>query len=602
MRCGRLASALVVTLLCSAGAQESDDPREVLGRATAFYRAGQYDSTVNVVRSYVKRHGKDPSNEYLVPLLLEALVREGEDDLALRLTSLYFRKYPESDFVPRLYYLQGIVSARQEDYQGAVLSFSRALQAGVSPTLDSLIECNVRTLCEKTLTSGEIGGLVLRGELHPRIMEIVRYNQVRKLHAEGRTLDAERAASEFARDYPQSPYRSEVKDVAARSKALQKAQISIGLLVPVSGYDADIGRRIVEGVQFAVDAYNREGSPRIDLVIQDTKSSMVETVRATRELIARYQVPVIIGPVLSENTVVAASMVLDKEVVLISPTATADGIAELGPNIFQLNVTMGTLGRRLAGYAMENLNIREFAVVSPLSEYGRILSEGFKEEVLRRGGTILIEDFFDEGANDFRPQFESMRVKLLDRRREQERLEVEAAGETYHRSHRKDSLCLADSALPIGGLFLPAEADDVVMLAPQVFFYKIRTQMLGATGWHNPKTILDGKQYVNNAIIVTNFETDMHNKAWQEFSKAYHRRYNHEPDRVSALGYDAAQLVCGVLATHGGDVSARRIIESLHAIQNHAGVSGTISFDPSRGINREAAIVKISDRKFIRVE
>jgi ABC-type branched-subunit amino acid transport system substrate-binding protein len=312
-------------------------------------------------------------------------------------------------------------------------------------------------------------------------------------------------------------------------------------------------------------------------------------------------VPLIIGPVLSPTAVVAASMASSREVVVLSPSATEDGIAELGSNVFQMNVTTGVLGRTIADYATNNLNIREFAILTPLSDYGRLLSESFKEEVERAGMKIVAEEFFDEGANDFRKQFLSLRQKLFALKQARDSLVAVQDGGEYHRRRRADSLCLADSALEIGGLFIPAECEDVLMIAPQVHFFKIRTQMLGATGWHTTKTILDGKRYVQNAVFATSAETQRGDSLWVAFRNAYKRRYNDEPDRVSALGYDAAALVCSMLVRLGADVGPTDLAEALRSVQGFQGASGRVSFDPRRGVNREAVVMKILDKRFIRV-
>jgi ABC-type branched-subunit amino acid transport system substrate-binding protein len=308
---------------------------------------------------------------------------------------------------------------------------------------------------------------------------------------------------------------------------------------------------------------------------------------------------VIIGPELSQEAAVTAAMVADKDVAMISPTATEDGIADLGQNIFQLNATLPTLGKRIADYAMRNLNIHEFAVIAPMSEYGTALSESFRTEVTKNGGEIVAAETFEEGGNDFKTQFKDLRLVLA--KRHWDRASADP-GYAAHRSAKADSAFMQDSSVTVEGLFIPAEAEDVVMLVPQVYFYKIKAQLLGATGWHNAKTILDGKQYVNNALIVTNLEPDRDNKAVADFRAQFQTRSNIEPDRVAALGYDAAALVCNVFRTEGDEVSARQIVNALQSVRQYQGLSGLISFDQVRGVNTEAAIVKISDRQFLRVQ
>ena len=73
---------------------------------------------------------------------------------------------------------------------------------------------------------------------------------------------------------------------------------------------------------------------------------------------------------------------------LVTPTATTHGIAALGDGIFQLNVTTGTLGQRIASYATGCLKLKDFAIVAPESEYGYQLAEAFQKTVEKKGGNV----------------------------------------------------------------------------------------------------------------------------------------------------------------------------------------------------------------------
>ncbi|MCP4626051.1 MAG: ABC transporter substrate-binding protein, partial [bacterium] len=433
------------------------------------------------------------------------------------------------------------------------------------------------------------------------VAEIVAYYEVKKLYTTGQVAKAKKRAEDFRKRYPRSPYHSRVKRILKGSKSQQKKNIQIGLLAPVSGDNADIGKFVVQGVQLAIDYYNKTHTPPIELVIMDTRGNMVETARKARELVRAHRVPIIIGPVLSANATVAASAYMgDPDVVMITPTATDDGIARLGKNVFQMNVTLGILGKRIARYAVENLYIKEFAIISPISEYGRILAANFKEEVLRCGGSVLVEEHFDEGMNDFRLQFENLRSKLAERKWEQMALEGRPEYGEEVRDRRAKATYLADSTIEIGGLFIPAESEDVTKIASQVYFHRIRSQLLGSNGWHSNATILSGKRYVENAVFSTNFETDMKNEKWKSFSKLFWDRFKENPDRVAApLGYDAANLILQVLQDSD---DPEFIADKLRSVTSYHGVSGLISFDNADGVNSEAAVLKISNKKFIRLQ
>ena len=326
---------------------------------------------------------------------------------------------------------------------------------------------------------------------------------------------------------------------------------------------------------------------------------MISAVEKTKELLDQHKVSVFVGPVLSQTATVTAAMLMNRPAVMISPTATDEGIADIGDNIFQMNVTIGVLGRKIARYAIENLSIKDFVIMAPETQYGHLLAASFKDEVQKHNLEIVAEEYFEEGANDYRENFLNIRHKLLIRHFEKLAVEkgTDFNGEITHR----DSLLYADSTFSVGGFFMPADAEDIVMLAPQVMFHRIRTQLLGSSGWYQKKVITDGRKYVTNAVISTSFEPDPASQDWIDFVKAYKSRYNAEPDRIAALGYDAAALVMNAIKEAGSDDPVR-VREILARTNRYKGLSGIISFEDGRRTNCETAVYKISAADFVRVQ
>jgi ABC-type branched-subunit amino acid transport system substrate-binding protein len=440
----------------------------------------------------------------------------------------------------------------------------------------------------------------------------VKYYDLVKLNQVGRLNGARGKAADFMKKFPRSSYASQVKDMFDKSDRQQKGTVEIGVLAPLSGMDADVGKQIVQGIQLAVERFGVLSDFRVKIVMRDTRGNTLETARRVHELINEHRLQVIIGPVLSQNAIVAASSLVGKDVVMITPTATDDGIAALGPNIFQMNVPLGVLGARIARYAMDNCMIRDFVIFSPANEYGAALSKGFREEVEKKGAEIIDVLTYEEGTHDFREQFEKLRLKLNIRKQQRTALEKSLEGDAAADAKVKkpdgksDKHYVApeDTTLLVGGLFVPAESEDAVMIASQLLFHRIHAQLLGSSGWYNPKTITDGKDYVGNALISASFQAGGDNdREWLDFKGIYKARYASDPDRVAALGYDAAMLALQTIKDKGADrATASQIGQALSTIKSYKGASGSISFDPVTRVNTEAVIMKIKDKQFIRVQ
>ena len=320
MRCA------VLVLLCVSFSFSADDAAEVFIKAQAYYKASKFDSTIYVVRTYLKNHGGDNSSEELVPLLMEALVRKGDFQFSLRLFQIYAKKFPASPFMPRLWYLEGVSQIKEKNYDNALLSFTNALNGGINNTVDSLIQSDVQRLCEKVLAGDELSLLSGRTDFFSNIEETLKYYDMVKLFQTGMTKAVRQKAPDFLKKYPRSQHASLVKDLNDKSNSQQKGTVLIGVLAPLSGNVADVGKQVVQGIQLAIDRCIAASDMKIKLVIYDTRGNMLETARQTQELIGEQHVSVIIGPILSQDAIVAASMLVGKDIVMITPTATDDGI------------------------------------------------------------------------------------------------------------------------------------------------------------------------------------------------------------------------------------------------------------------------------------
>jgi ABC-type branched-subunit amino acid transport system substrate-binding protein len=589
-----LAATLAYLLSLSCPAESAIN---ILEKSKRLYQAEKYDSTIIVLRNYLRKNGKDAKTEHLVPLLVEALVRKGEFTAVHRLSSMYRTRFPQATYIPRMWYVEGVAFAKEEKFPQAVNAFSAALNAGISKTLDSLIISNTEKI-GKYMATDEFTELASQN-LNEQVGEIVRFYEISKLVAIGQFAKAENSAETFRQRFPRSRYGNDLSRMMGQAKEAQKQIIQIGILAPVSGEEEEIGKKIVLGAQLAIAQLQPQNGQSIKTVVMDTRGNMIATVQKTRELLDQHKISIIIGPVLSQTATVAAAMLMNRPAVMISPTATDEGIAEISDNIFQMNVTIGVLGRRIARYAIDNLSIKEFVILAPQTPYGRILAESFKDEVKNRQSEIITEEYYKEGVNDYRENFQNIRKKLL--MRHLERLAIERGTDFSGTISRRDSILYADSTLGVGGLFIPGDAEDIVMLAPQVMFNRVRTQLLGSSGWHQQKVITDGKKYVTNAVVSTSFEVDQAVRDWTDFVKLYKLKYNGEPDRTAALGYDAAALVMKAIQETGSD-DPERIKKALTQTSRYQGLSGMISFEEGRRANSESAIYKISADGFVRLQ
>ena len=76
-------------------------------------------------------------------------------------------------------------------------------------------------------------------------------------------------------------------------------KIKIGLLVPLTGKNSEIGQSIIKSTRLAINKINNLS---IEIIPKDTQSNPESTLRAAKEL-AKLDIKIIIGPVFNENLI-----------------------------------------------------------------------------------------------------------------------------------------------------------------------------------------------------------------------------------------------------------------------------------------------------------
>lgn len=605
MRASILFLFLVSTLFAGRKSELADS---VITAAKDHLKEKRYEEAEEVTRLYVDEYGRSEHNEKVIPLLLEAYVQQGKFTPFNRIMGKYKKRFPKSDEFGRIYYLEGISFAKQKEFLDAFYAFNRSLQKSENEGKRAgILKKNCEKLLATYLSIDEVKK-IKNEELHPMLKEAhdfyigIRMKEKNKEKATG-------LLSSFTKNWPNTVYdtslvlHNSLFDTPEKSEkpSVKKAHSrSIALMIPMGSVlkseqkIADLARKSVE---LALSEYVALSGDTITLELVDTKGNGVVTAQEIQKLIEKGT-STIIGPINSVNATVAASMLIEHpEIVMVTPTATDEGIAGLGKNVFQINITPKAVADKIATYAVQTLGIKSFVSLAPLNEYGRLLTQFFKEKVEELGAVMEISEYYVPSSNDHRKQFEKIRhhfgVKRLNLPDTVTKLTGSQRASVQHFVKKKE--------LYIGGFFIPAmKADNAVKIAAEVPFHKIKTQLLGSNSWNSNTLILDGGTYVNKAIFATGYTTEKNSDEWKNFAIRYQTKYDKKPERlVTPLCYDATNIVLQSLAKAK---DSEDVIRSLQAQTTYNGLSGVITIDNQSGANSGIIVKKVSGKRFIRLE
>ena len=169
--------------------------------------------------------------------------------------------------------------------------------------------------------------------------------------------------------------------------------LKIGFLTVNTGPLAAGGKQQVEGAAFYLK--ERDGmiaGRKVELITQDTAGNPALARTKTQELVERYKVPVIIGPLATNEALAIDSYVRDAKVPLITTTsaATVDLKSHaVNPWVLHAFGTAPQVTYPLGDYAAKTLGYKRIAIVAEDFTYGHEGAGGFQLAFEAAGGKIV---------------------------------------------------------------------------------------------------------------------------------------------------------------------------------------------------------------------
>jgi len=453
-------------------------------------------------------------------MVAKALYKLGEYEQAIQAAQRLLEAYPTSRYSPYAIYLIGGCRFRQGKYIDAVEEYTRVVGGRGDSKLRQRAQEIIDRIVETKLSPSQVEEIRRKGLIGAREPEVG----------------------------PVSP----------------GVEI-VGLLCPVSGPDSTFGKDLLEGVKLAFG--DGESSSGLSLVVKDTESSAIGAVKAAQKLAEKENLLALVGPVFSLPTVAAAAVANCAKIPLLAPTANQDRLTTIGEYIFQLNTTPRIQAERMAEYAVKDLGFKTLAVLAPLNARGQQMAEGFVQRIQRLGGKVVAQDWYTVGTTDFGTQLQKAReagLQLLPPDSLESILAMQDTTETLA------------PVRTIEGFLVVGTPQEIALIAPQIAFWRIETQLLGGGGWNSPKLLQLGREYVKGAIFVGEYFEQNDSPALRRFVDQFRQRYGRNPTKVAAFGYDAACLI--LQAWHKGARTREQLRQALDRTWQFQGASGEISF------------------------
>ena len=355
------------------------------------------------------------------------------------------------------------------------------------------------------------------------------------------------------------------------SKGADGDTIKVGGLLEMTGGSASFGISSKNGIDLALKKINEKGvlgGKKLSLVVADTKSEASEATNGMQKLISQDKVVAVIGPNQSSAVIASGAINNGAKVVDITPMGTNPDVTfdpktkQVKPYSFRTCFIDPFQGTVMASFASNELKVKKAAIyIDNTSDYAKGLAQFFKENFVKNGGQVVIEEAYLQKDTDF-----------------------------------KSTLTKIKAAQP-DFIYIPGYYQEVGLIVKQAREMGITVPMAGGDGWDSAKLPeIAGKAALENTFFSSLYSPDDTSDLNKEFVAEYKKAYNTNPDVFAALAYDSALLVAKAIED-AGSADPAKIAEAMAKIKGFKGVSGEVTFNEQHNPIKSAVIIEHKDGK-----
>lgn len=192
-------------------------------------------------------------------------------------------------------------------------------------------------------------------------------------------------------------------------------EISVGVVLPLTGHLASAGELMKQGLDLALDEINnaQPSGTKFKFIVEDDTSTPEGAVNAFNKLIHQDGLSVILGPASSTATQAAFPIAQENGVVAISPTAGARGLGAIGDFVFRVPLASNILALKGVEATHAKLGYQRVATLYDETDlFSTDRDEALQEAFTAIGVEVLTTEVFQSGDTDFSTQL--TRVKSLN--------------------------------------------------------------------------------------------------------------------------------------------------------------------------------------------
>src|SRR5712691_6937788 len=195
--------------------------------------------------------------------------------------------------------------------------------------------------------------------------------------------------------------------------------IRVGVVTPLSGTYAAIGKQVRWGAELAAKEINAAGGVlgrNLELLFEDEEANPPVAVRKAEKLLQQDKVDFLTGTVNSGSTLAVGQVAERNDRILVTTVSYAPSItgAQCSPNVFRVNANAFMQSNALTAWLTKNVAGKRYFFIGPDYEMGRSTVAAFQDDIKRHGGSEVGVMFPPLGAKDFSTYLGQIRAARPD--------------------------------------------------------------------------------------------------------------------------------------------------------------------------------------------
>ena len=358
-----------------------------------------------------------------------------------------------------------------------------------------------------------------------------------------------------------------------------KEKIKIGLLVPMTGSNKEIGQSIIKAVSLAVKDIDNN---LIEIYPKDTASRPNQTLKSAFEL-KQMGIKVVIGPVFYESLTYLDEM---KDLTFLSLT---NKTLDLPKNVISAGINSTSQFNTIKKFLEKN-NVERTIFLTPIREYEFEIKKGMKDSKIE---TYKEYDYNTDPTKLTKQIEEITKYKIRKQNLEDEITRIKNSNEP----NKEKKIKRLEKRYTIGNL----NFDAVVISDFDESLKSVTTSLLYTDVKPENKYFITLNQWFDESLLK---ETDVqpiyypsiNKENFDDYKIKYFNAFNEDPSHLSLLSYDLVGLIY-YLSFKSDLTNLSRLFKKQNSFKGKIGI-----FDVKNNkINHRLNFYKVEDKELTKI-